>query len=48
MKNPFSVLGAVALVAFALGLSACNTTEGAGKDIKSAGSAIEQTAKDSK
>jgi predicted small secreted protein len=27
-----------------LGLSACNTVEGAGKDIKSAGDAIEKTA----
>jgi len=29
-------------------LSACNTTEGAGKDIKSAGSSIEQKAKEEK
>lgn len=34
------VLGAV--------LSACNTTEGVGKDIKSAGEGIEDTARDAK
>lgn len=34
--------------AFALTLSACNTTAGAGKDIKSAGKAIEKTAEEAK
>ena len=36
------------LVALATALSACNTTAGAGKDIKSAGKAIERTAEDAK
>lgn len=31
-----------------LSLSACNTVEGAGKDVKATGQAIENTAKDSK
>jgi predicted small secreted protein len=33
---------AIALVAGGLTLSACNTVEGAGKDVKSAGTAIEK------
>lgn len=39
-----------ALLALAAGLavSACNTVEGAGKDVKSAGEAVEDTAKDVK
>jgi predicted small secreted protein len=39
---------AIILAAQALLLSACNTTAGAGKDIKSAGSAIERSADDAK
>ena len=39
---------AVALIVAGLGLSACNTVEGAGKDVKSAGSAVEGAAKDAK
>lgn len=39
---------AVALVALGLGLSACNTVEGAGKDVSSAGNAVTDAAKDSK
>jgi len=39
---------AVALVALSLGLSACNTVEGAGKDVSSAGNAVSDAAKDSK
>ena len=31
-----------------LSLSACNTVEGAGKDVKATGQAIENTAKDAK
>ena len=41
-------LVAVALIVTGLGLSACNTVEGAGKDVKSAGSAVEGAAKDAK
>lgn len=37
-----------AMVAFAFPLSGCNTTEGAGKDIKSLGKGIEEAADDAK
>jgi len=33
---------------FAVTLSACNTVEGAGKDVKATGQAVENAAKDSK
>jgi len=39
---------AVALVAGALTLSACNTISGAGKDVSSAGNAVSDAAQDSK
>jgi predicted small secreted protein len=45
MKRTFILL---ATITAALALSACNTTAGAGKDIKSAGKAIEKTAEDAK
>lgn len=42
----------IALIAFAavasLGIASCNTVEGAGKDVKSAGKAVEKTAQDVK
>jgi len=39
----------VALVGVSvLALSACNTVEGAGKDVKAGGQAVENAAKDSK
>jgi entericidin B len=39
----------IALVGFAvLSLSACNTVEGAGKDVKATGQAVENAAKDAK
>jgi len=39
----------IAIVGFAvLSLSACNTVEGAGKDVKATGQAVENAAKDSK
>jgi len=38
----------LALVAGALLVSACNTVEGAGKDVSSAGDAVAKTAKDTK
>lgn len=37
-----------ALVAGAFVLSACNTVEGVGKDVKSAGETVADTAKDAK
>jgi len=36
------------LALLALSLAACNTIEGAGKDVKAAGTAVEKTAHDSK
>ena len=45
MKNFFKAAGAIAL---SLALVACNTMEGLGKDIESAGDKIEKTAKDNK
>lgn len=39
---------ALALVAGTLLVSACNTVEGAGKDVSSAGKAVSDTAKDAK
>ncbi|HEX7872425.1 MAG TPA: entericidin A/B family lipoprotein [Sphingobium sp.] len=44
MKNK-PILAAVLLSAFAL-LSACNTVEGAGKDVSSAGQAVSGAASD--
>ena len=38
----------VAAAVIVLGFAACNTVEGAGKDIKSTGKAIEHTAEDAK
>jgi entericidin B len=39
----------LALVGFSvLSLSACNTVEGAGKDVKATGQAVENAAKDAK
>ncbi len=45
MKKLSIAMLLAALSSMAL-LSACNTTEGAGRDIKSAGKAIEDTAHD--
>lgn len=39
-------LVALALTAAAVTLSACNTTEGFGRDVEAAGDAIEDTAED--
>ena len=38
----------VAALAASFALSACNTVEGAGKDMQSAGNAVEDTARDAK
>jgi len=45
MNKIFAVL---ALLVAGIGLSACNTVEGAGQDIQRGGAAIENTAKDAK
>jgi len=39
---------AMLLVMFAASLAACNTVEGAGKDVKATGSAVEKAAEDAK
>ena len=39
---------AIALVIAGLGVSACNTVEGAGKDVSSAGNAVAKAADDTK
>lgn len=38
----------VMLSMFAMSLSACNTVEGAGKDVKATGAAVEKAADDAK
>jgi predicted small secreted protein len=38
----------LALAGLTLGLAACNTVEGVGKDVKATGSAIEKTADEAK
>ena len=37
-----------AVLAASLGMAACNTVAGAGKDVKSAGTAVTSTAEDAK
>lgn len=46
MKRPLAL--AAPLLLSLLALSACNTVEGVGKDVKSGGKAIENTAQDAK
>lgn len=41
-------IAAIAILAATLLLAACNTVEGAGKDVSSVGHAVTDTAKDSK
>jgi predicted small secreted protein len=48
MKAKAMTALAIVIATQALFLAACNTTEGAGKDIKSAGGAIEKSADDAK
>ena len=38
----------LAAIAASLAVAACNTVEGAGKDVSSAGNAVSDTAKDAK
>jgi predicted small secreted protein len=44
MKTVMTIL----LVAFAASLTACNTVEGAGKDVKATGAAVEKAADEAK
>lgn len=49
MKNaPRAAAMTFAAIILAFGFAACNTVEGAGKDIKSTGKAIEKSADDHK
>lgn len=42
------IWAALAIVLIGLGVSGCNTTEGFGKDMQSAGEAIEEEAEEAK
>ena len=42
------ILTLAALASIAVFTTACNTIEGAGKDVQAAGTAVEETAKDAK
>lgn len=44
MKNLKSIIGVGLALLFALGLAACNTTEGVGEDLESVGDSIEDAA----
>ncbi len=46
-KSVSTLLIAAAMIV-SVGLSACNTVEGAGKDVSAAGGAVSETAKDVK
>jgi predicted small secreted protein len=48
MQRTRQILSLLALVALALTTAGCNTVEGAGKDIKSAGAEIEEAARDAR
>jgi predicted small secreted protein len=45
---PHKIAAILALAGLALGLAACNTVEGVGKDVKATGGAIEKAADQSK
>ena len=42
------IAGIVAIAAVTLGVTGCNTIEGAGKDVKAAGGAVEKAAEGAK
>jgi len=42
------IVALLALVGFALAVAGCNTVEGAGKDVKAAGGAVEKAAEKAK
>jgi predicted small secreted protein len=48
LKGVYATLIAAFMFSGSAALIGCNTTEGAGKDIKSTGNAIEHAAKDAK
>jgi predicted small secreted protein len=45
MKNAFKWVGMATITLAAMSVTACNTVQGAGKDIESAGKKIEEVAK---
>ena len=47
-ENKMKILSTLLMLAFAVSLSACNTVEGAGKDIQKGGEKIEQKADEHK
>jgi predicted small secreted protein len=48
MRKQVSALLAAAAIAAAVSLAACNTVQGAGEDVKAAGTAVSNTAADVK
>jgi predicted small secreted protein len=48
MRNVFLLAMLAASMAASMALSACNTVAGAGEDVKSAGTAVTDTAEDAK
>lgn len=49
MNSTLRKLGFLAILGWTVGgLAACNTVEGAGKDVKATGQAVENAAKDAK
>ena len=43
-----TLIAVIALAGMVLGLAGCNTIEGAGKDVKAAGAAVERAAQQAK
>jgi entericidin B len=43
-----TLIAVIALAGMVLGLAGCNTIEGAGKDVKAAGAAVEKAAQQAK
>jgi predicted small secreted protein len=43
-----TLMAVIALAGMVLGLAGCNTIEGAGKDVKAAGAAVEKAAQQAK
>jgi entericidin A len=46
MNRSRQILSLLAVLAFAASTTACNTVEGAGRDIQGAGERVEETARD--
>jgi len=48
LEAPMRTLVLLTILAASMAVSACNTVSGAGKDVKSAGAAVSDTAEDAK